>query len=234
MNEKILIVDDEKSLVESLEYALKKDGYQVLVAGNGLEALEKAREAKPDLVVLDVMLPGMDGLEVCRRLRNERAELPILLLTARDEEIDRVVGLELGADDYVTKPFSLRELTARIKAQLRRLHLFSNNEPPPETMQFGPLRIASFRREVFRGERKVELTPKEFDLLLYLARHPDHAMSRDLLIERVWGYDFCGDGKIVNVTVQRLREKLEDDPRNPSFIATVRGVGYRFDGKRPS
>ena len=234
MADKILIVEDEPTLLETLSYNLTRQGYQVIKAGDGQAALTMAREAAPDLIVLDVMLPVFDGFEVCRILRQEM-NVPILMLTARDDEIDRVVGLEMGADDYMTKPFSMREFLARVKAQLRRVRLIreeidSDQEAPREILRFDDLTIDLSRREVRLGEQILTTKPKEFDLLLFLARHPGHVLTRDLILERVWGWGFSGGSRTVDVHVRWLREKIEKDPAHPTRILTVRGSGYRFDG----
>lgn len=227
---KILVVDDEELILELLRFNLEKEGYQVCVAKTGQEALERVEKELPDLLVLDVMLPGMDGLEVCRVLRlNPRfQQIPIIMLTAKGEEIDTVLGLELGADDYMTKPFSPRELLARIKARLRRLN--SPEEAAVAQIIRGELRIdvTGFRVHV-RGE-ETELTPKEFELLRVFATHPGKVYSRDELLERIWGYEYDGDTRTVDVHVRHLRLKVERDPSNPEYIETLRGIGYRFKG----
>jgi len=232
--DKILIVEDEPTLLETLSYNLTRQGYLVVKAADGQAALTMARESTPDLIVLDIMLPVMDGFEVCRILRQEM-NVPIIMLTARDDEIDRVVGLEMGADDYMTKPFSMREFLARVKAQLRRVRLIreeidSDQETPREILRFDDLTIDLSRREVRLGEQVLTTKPKEFDLLLFLARHPEHVLSRDLILERVWGWGFSGGSRTVDVHVRWLREKIEKDPAHPTRILTVRGSGYRFDG----
>ncbi|MDR3600630.1 MAG: response regulator transcription factor [Desulfosporosinus sp.] len=225
----ILVVDDEEPILELLRFNLEKEGYQVCVAKDGQEALERVEKEQPDLLVLDVMLPGMDGLEVCRILRlNPRfQQIPIIMLTAKGEEIDTVLGLELGADDYMTKPFSPRELLARIKARLRRLN--AQEEAVAQIIR-GELRIdvTGFRVHV-RGE-ETELTPKEFELLRVFATHPGKVYSRDELLERIWGYEYDGDTRTVDVHVRHLRLKVERDPSNPEYIETLRGIGYRFKG----
>ncbi|OJX46949.1 MAG: DNA-binding response regulator [Chloroflexi bacterium 44-23] len=236
MAEKILVVDDEVSLQETLAYNLTKQGYEVETVGDGPAALEAARRLKPDLILLDIMLPGMDGFEVCRILRNEMST-PVLMLTARDDEIDRVVGLEVGADDYLTKPFSMRELIARVKAMLRRVRIireeFSATQiemADKSIYDFGDLRIDTGRREVRRDSQIVNTKPKEYELLFYLAKHKNQVLSRDQILESVWGWDYVGDSRTVDVHVRWLREKLEKDPGNPRRIITVRGAGYRFEG----
>jgi DNA-binding response OmpR family regulator len=235
MDNKVLIVEDEPILLETLEYNLSRHGYQVCTAADGPSAVEMARQEQPDLIVLDVMLPGLDGFEVCRILRPEMS-VPILMLTARDEEVDKVVGLEVGADDYMTKPFSMRELLARVKALLRRVRLdreelaAESEGASPERLTFGDLTIDLPRCEVLRGGEPLHLKPKEYDLLVFLARNRGIVLSRDLILERVWGWDYGGGSRTVDVHVRWLREKIEPDPANPSRIVTVRGVGYRFEG----
>ncbi len=235
MSEKILVVEDEPTLVETLEYNLSHRGYDVFTAMGGREALEVARREHPDLIILDLMLPGIDGIEVCRVLRQEM-NVPILMLTARDEEIDKVVGLEVGADDYMTKPFSMRELMARVKALLRRERLIreelsaEERVTQEETLRFGDLTVDRSRREVKRAGETLHLKPREYELLVFLARHRGMVLSRDLILERVWGWDYDGGSRTVDVHVHWLREKIEPDPKNPSRIVTVRGVGYRFEG----
>lgn len=236
MAEKILVVDDEVSLQETLTYKLEKEGYQVEVAGDGLTALELARSTNPDLVILDVMLPGMDGFEVCRTLRQE-TNIPVLMLTARDDEIDRVVGLEVGADDYLPKPFSMRELIARVKALLRRVRLIREEVGAaaqegnlPQIMTFGNLEIDMTRREVRLDGVVVPCKPKEFDLLTFLGQHKSRVVTRELILERVWGWGFMGDSRTVDVHIRWLREKIEIVPEKPERIITVRGAGYRFEG----
>lgn len=234
MTEKVLVVDDEIALLETLSYNLKKQGYDVLTAGDGLFALDLARKEKPDLIILDLMLPGMDGLEVCRVLRKEQ-NTPVLMLTARDDEIDRVVGLEVGADDYLTKPFSMRELLARVKAMLRRVRMMREEVLAPDAGESNVLRFGNFsldldRRELRIDNNVVSLKPKEYELLVYFSRHPKRAISRDTLLEKVWGWDYTGESRTVDVHVRWLREKIEQDPQNPVRIVTVRGAGYRFEG----
>ncbi|GAB4419328.1 MAG: response regulator transcription factor [Anaerolineales bacterium] len=235
MPETILVVEDEPSLQETLVYNLKKEGYTVEATGNGREALDLARQLKPDLIVLDLMLPGMDGFEVTRTLRKEM-NTSILMLTARDDEIDRVVGLEVGADDYLTKPFSMRELMARVKAQLRRVRLIreevaqQGSETAQETLIFKDLVINQTRREVTLNNTPLKLKPKEYELLLFLATHKGQMLSREFILERVWGWDYIGDSRTVDVHVRWLRQKIEHQPGKPERIITVRGGGYRFEG----
>lgn len=226
----ILVVDDEEPIQELLRFNLEKEGYLVRVAKDGQEALQHVKNDQPDLIVLDLMLPGMDGLEVCRKLRANPKfqQIPIIMLTAKGEEFDKVLGLELGADDYMTKPFSPRELLARIKARLRRPNL--QEETNEQIIIRGELRVdvTGFRVHV-RGE-ETELTPKEFELLRVLVAHPGKVYSRDELLERIWGYEYDGDTRTVDVHVRHLRLKVERDPSNPEYIETLRGIGYRFKG----
>jgi len=244
MARKILVVDDEEVLVETIAYNLEQAGYQVITAANGTSALQIARRETPDLIILDIMLPEVDGLEVCRQLRREgnTASIPIMMLTAKNEEIDKVVGLEIGADDYVTKPFGRRELLARVRALLRRssapltstaeehaLQEDSEKIPRPNReLVAGPLRIDLAGRRVHSRGEEFELQPKQFELLVYLVRNRGTVLTRDQLLHNVWGYDYVGDTRTVDVHVRWLREKLEEDPANPRLIQTVRGVGYCF------
>ena len=236
---RLLVVEDEPTLRETLEYNLTRQGYQVSTAVDGRQALETARREQPDLILLDIMLPGLDGLEVCRILRQEM-NVPIIMLTARTDEVDKVVGLELGADDYITKPFSMRELLARVKAALRRQRLVREEvaaeaqpavpRAQPRTMTFGDLTLDLGRGEVrLRGE-PLRLKPKEYELLVYLARNRGMVLSRDLILQRVWGWDYIGASRTVDVHVRWLREKIERDPSDPQRIVTVRGMGYRLEG----
>jgi DNA-binding response OmpR family regulator len=221
----VLLVDDEPTLVATLKYNLEREGYRVVTASDGEQALIAARNERPELIILDLMLPVMDGLEVCRILRRESSQ-PILMLTARGEEVDKVVGLELGADDYVTKPFGMRELLARVRALLRRTSAVEADEG----LVTGDLTFDLKRREVRRDGKVLELKPKEIDLLLYFARNRGRAFSREQLLREVWGYDFYGDSRTVDVHVSWLRQKIEAEPHRPSRLVTVRGVGYRFEG----
>ena len=235
MPETILVVEDEPALRDTLTYNLKKDGFTVEAVGDGRSALESARRLKPDLIVLDLMIPEINGFEVCRILRKEMPT-PILMLTARDDEIDRVVGLEVGADDYLTKPFSMRELMARVKAQLRRTRIMQEEltkttpEKKHEKLTFGNLVINLTRQEVLFDGEPLPIKPQEYQLLLFFAEHKGQMLSREFILERVWGWDFIGDSRTVDVHVRWLRQKLEDDPSNPIRIVTVRGGGYRFEG----
>ena len=233
MSEKILVVEDEPTLVETLEYNLSRQDYEVITAMDGLEALDLARREQPDLVVLDLMLPTIDGIEVCRLLRQEM-NVPILMLTARDEEVDKVVGLEVGADDYMTKPFSMRELMARVKALLRRERLIrqelATGTIDQQILASGDLTVDLSRREVKREGEILNIKPREYELLVFLVRHRGRVLSRELILERVWGWDYDGGSRTVDVHVHWLRERIEPDPKNPRRIVTVRGVGYRFEG----
>jgi two-component system OmpR family response regulator len=216
----ILVVEDEAKLAQFMELELKYEGYSVSVASDGLAGLAAARETNPDLIVLDWMLPGMSGPEICRRLRATGDKVPVILLTAKDEVGDRVAGLDAGADDYVVKPFSVEELLARVRAHLRR-----NQEEDPDRLEFADLSLDRSTREVYRGNRAIELTAKEFDLLEYLLAHPRQVLTRDQILERVWGYDFMGDSNIIEVYVRYLRLKLEAEGEK-RLVQTVRGVGY--------
>lgn len=241
--QQILLVEDDSTLLQTIAYNLERQGYDVHTATGGWEAVQTARRLeKLDLVLLDVMLPEIDGFEVCRILRQEMA-VPIIMLTARSDEVDRVVGLEVGADDYVTKPFSMRELMARVKANLRRVRLVREEmeqdgaeerektaPAPKEVLAFGDLSINIQRREVLLGDNVLPLKPREFDLLMFLARNRGTVLSRDLILERVWGWDYGGGTRTVDVHVRWLREKIESDSSNPNRIVTVRGIGYRFEG----
>jgi two-component system, OmpR family, response regulator VicR len=228
MEKKILVVDDEKPIADILQFNLKKEGYDVYCAYDGNEALTKVEEIQPDLILLDIMLPLRDGMEVCREVR-KKYDMPIIMLTAKDSEIDKVLGLELGADDYVTKPFSTRELIARVKANLRR-HQVIVSQPEAETesneIEVGSLVIHPNAYVVSKRGETIELTHREFELLYYLAKHIGQVMTREHLLQTVWGYDYYGDVRTVDVTVRRLREKIEDNPSHPTWIVTRRGVGY--------
>jgi DNA-binding response OmpR family regulator len=228
MSARILVVDDEPPIVDLLTYNLERANYQVLVARDGQEALELARREQPDLIILDLMLPRLDGLEVCRTLRRER-DVPIIMLTARDAEVDRVVGLELGADDYVVKPFSVRELIARVRSVLRRASP-RPVEPAAAVIRVGALAVDLARHEVRWGSRELALTAQEFSLLHDLARHAGQVLSREQLLEHVWGYDYYGDTRVVDAAVKRLRAKLREVAPKTQVIETVRGVGYKLLG----
>lgn len=236
MAERILVVDDEAILLETIAFQLERQGYEVVTSADGEDALNKAREHHPDLIILDIMLPKLDGFEVCRKLRQEM-NTPILMLTARDDEIDRVVGLEVGADDYLTKPFSMRELLARVKALLRRVRLIKEEtnfliEQKHEVLRFGGLVIDLNRHEIRQNNKVVNLKPKEYELLVCLAKHPGRVFSREFLLEQIWGWDFTGDSRTVDVHIRWLREKIEEDPSHPRYLITVRSAGYRFE-ERP-
>ena len=220
MSARILVVEDEAKLAQFIELELKYEGYEVQVARDGLTGLTTARENNFDLVILDWMLPGISGLEICRRLRLTGNKVPIILVTAKDEVSDRVAGLDAGADDYVVKPFSVEELLARVRASLRR-----TQEEDTDTLQFSDLKLNRSTREIYRGDRLIELTAKEFDLLDYLISHPRQVLTRDQILERVWGYDFMGDSNIIEVYIRYLRLKLEAEGEK-RLIQTVRGVGY--------
>lgn len=220
MTAHILLVEDEVKLARFIELELGYEGYQVSVANDGLSGITAARESNPDLLILDWMLPGLSGLEICRRLRTTGNKVPIILLTAKDEVSDRVAGLDAGADDYVVKPFSIEELLARVRAHLRR-----TQEENPDILQFEDLSLNRTTREVFRGDRAIELTAKEFDLLEYLLAHPRQVITRDRILEQVWGYDFMGDSNIIEVYIRYLRLKLEEN-NEKRLVQTVRGVGY--------
>ena len=223
---KILVVDDEKPISDIVKFNLDKEGYDVVTAYDGEEALEKVESEEPDLILLDLMLPKIDGLEVARQVRAKH-NIPIIMVTAKDSELDKVVGLELGADDYVTKPFSNRELVARVKANLRRQDQFQqSNEEVKNNIKIGPLVINSDSYSVTRDGAQLDLTHREFELLHYLAQHTDQVMTREHLLQTVWGYDYFGDVRTVDVTVRRLREKIEETPSNPQILVTRRGVGY--------
>lgn len=228
---KVLIVEDEKSISDIVKFNLTKEGFEVDTAYDGHEGLEKALNTNPDLVLLDVMLPSIDGFEICKRIR-ESSTVPIIMLTAKEEEVDKVLGLELGADDYITKPFGMRELIARIKANIRRTGFTEvTGEDPAKVQELGNLTIDMNRYEVRKNGIPLELTLREFELLKYLAESENKVFSREQLLEEVWGYEYYGDIRTVDVTVRRLREKLEDDSSDPKYIMTKRGIGYFF--RRP-
>lgn len=233
----VLVVDDEKPIVDILVYNLKKEGYNTLEANDGVTAVDIALNQKPDLILLDIMLPKMDGLTVCKKIRTT-LNIPILMLTARDEEIDKIVGLELGADDYVTKPFSVRELMARIKANLRKFeastnNIEGNNNSNKETkkIKIGDLSIDYDKFEVKVKDETIDLTLREFEVLKYLANQPGQVVTREVLLEKVWGYEYYGDIRTVDVTVRRIREKIEKDTSSPQILITKRGVGYYIASK---
>jgi two-component system OmpR family response regulator len=230
MASRVLVVEDDPNLLETLRYNLANEGYSVITSADGAEALEIARAEKPDLLVLDVMLPGLSGFEVCRILRKETT-VPILMLTARTEEVDRVVGLEIGADDYMTKPFSMRELMARVRAMLRRAAMTQTQPADTEgPLKIGDIEIDAARHQAYSRGSPLELTPKEFDLLAFLARNRGFVFNREQLLEKVWGYDYAGDTRTVDVHIRWLRRKIEADPSHPHHILTVRGAGYKLEG----
>lgn len=229
MGSKILLVEDDQNLLQVLNYNLTKEGYNVVTAIDGVEALEVARKCMPDLIILDIMLPKMDGFAVCRILRKEMS-MPILMLTAKDEEIDKVVGLEIGADDYMTKPFSMKELIARIRAMLRRAKMAEGKTFDKErAIRIQELEVDLARHRVTVGGSVLALKPKEFDLLAFLAKNKGIVLSREQLLEKVWGYDYTGDTRTVDVHIRWLREKIEANPSKPKLITTVRGVGYKLE-----
>ena len=227
-NAKILVVDDEQNIVDLVTAYLRQEGYDVYTAMDGLDALKAARAYKPDLIVLDIMLPGMDGLEVLSQLRRE-SEVYVMMLTAKSEETDKVIGLSVGADDYLTKPFSPRELVARVKAALRRYGQAGGGAGDSQVLAFKHLRIDAGARQVWKDDEPVELTAIEFDLLYALAEHRSRVLSREQLLERVWGHDFYGEARVVDVHLGHIRKKVEADPAKPELIVTVRGIGYRFE-----
>lgn len=244
---KIMVVEDEENIAATLKYNLVREGYEVATTGDGRHALEIFKQEKPDLVILDLMLPGMNGLDICRQIR-QVSIVPILIITAREEEVDKILGLELGADDYMTKPFNLREVIARVRAMLRRMEMLqvntlaatptdeaarpeakAANGQGPNQIKVGDLLINSNQHTVTLGDRSIVLKPKEFDLLAFLARHPGQVLTREMLLERVWDYDYTGGTRTVDVHIRWLREKIEPDPSRPRYIHTVFGVGYKLD-----
>lgn len=234
MEKKILIVEDEQNIVDILSFNLEREGYDTIEAYDGPTGLKLALEENPDLILLDLMLPGMDGFDVCRQIRQAGCATPILMLTAREEEADKVLGLELGADDYITKPFSMRELLARVKANIRRVTMVpaapQSEESDAAALKLGRITVDTERATVYKDGKALELTQREYDLIRYLASQPGKVFSREALMEHVWNYEgYVGDVRAVDVAVRRLREKLEDDPAVPRFICTKRGMGYYFD-----
>jgi two-component system alkaline phosphatase synthesis response regulator PhoP len=221
---KILVVDDEKNIVELIKFHLKKESYRIVEAYKGKDAIDLFRKEKPDLIILDLMLPDMGGFEVCKAIRKE-SKVPIIMLTAKGEEVDKILGFELGADDYITKPFSPRELLARIRAILKRFRMTPGDI---SEISMGPFRINTITREIYKGDKLIELKPKEFELLKLFITNPSRVFSRQYLLEQIWGYDYLGDTRTVDVHIRRLRQKIEDDADNPIFIRTVHGVGYKF------
>lgn len=233
MDKKILVVDDERPIVEILKINLQKENYIVFEAYDGEEAVSKAEMINPDLILLDVMLPKLDGFSVCRKIR-EKSSVPIIMLTAREEEVDKVLGLELGADDYMTKPFSVRELMARIKANMRRstpVAEAKDDDDEAAIIEVGCFKLDSNRYELYKNGNIIDLTIREFDLVKFLASQPNKIFSRQSLLERVWDYEYYGDERTVDVTIRRLREKIEDNPSQPQYIITKRGVGYYFQAR---
>ena len=235
MGKTILIVEDEQNIVDILSFNLGREGYDTLEAYDGPTGLQLALEQNPDLILLDLMLPGMNGFDVCRKVRESGSSTPILMLTAREEETDKVLGLELGADDYITKPFSMRELLARVKANIRRVSMPAPNSRPAaaagDTLRLGRVTIDREKAAVLKDGRPLELTQREYDLICFLAAQPGKVFSREALMEHVWNYEgYVGDVRAVDVAVRRLREKIEDDPAAPKFIVTKRGMGYFFGG----
>jgi DNA-binding response OmpR family regulator len=229
MGNKVLVVDDDANLLETLKYNLKKESYEVVTAVDGEQALELARKEKPDLILLDIMLPKLSGFEVCRILRKEMT-VPILMLTAKADETDKIVGLEIGADDYVTKPFSMRELIARVRAMLRRTQIIEARPTEHRSIRIGDIRIDISRHQALSFNTILDLTPKEFDLLAFLAKNKGLVFSREQLLEKVWGYDYAGDTRTVDVHIRWLRQKIEADASNPKHLITVRGTGYKLEG----
>ncbi|ARQ07404.1 response regulator transcription factor [Macrococcoides canis] len=231
MSQKVLVVDDEQSIVTLLQYNLEQSGFEVVTAFDGEEGLNKIFSEDPDIVVLDLMLPKMDGVEVCKAVRSEKNQVPILMLTAKDDEFDKVLGLELGADDYMTKPFSPREVTARLKAILRRSQALRQHESEKENKEIiiGKLKILPEHFEAYRNGELIDLTPKEFELLIYLIERQGRVITREHMLNSVWNYEFAGDSRIVDVHISHLREKIEENPKQPQYIKTVRGLGYKLD-----
>lgn len=234
MMKKVLVVDDESSIVTLLKYNLEEAGFQVITAADGREGLNYAVDEKPDVIVLDWMLPYLDGMEVCKELRLRKIQTPIIMLTAKGEEFDKVLGLELGADDYMTKPFSPREVTARVKAMIRRSALTSEHQKKnaDDNYTFGSLKVYPDRFEVLMNDQPLEFTPKEFELLVYLIENKNRVLTRDQLLSSVWNYDFAGDTRIVDVHISHLRDKIEENSRKPMYIKTIRGLGYKFEEPR--
>lgn len=225
---KILIVDDEKNIVDIIAYNLKKEGFEPIVAHDGEAGLSLALSEDPELIILDIMMPRLDGFEVCQRIRRQNIEVPIIMLTARVEEVDKVLGFDLGADDYVTKPFGVKELISRVKANLRRRGVQSSTSEKSAVLTFGDLTINPYLYEVKRDGEPIELTRREFELVKYMATQNDQVFSRENLLENVWGYEYLGDVRTVDVTIRRLRTKLEVNPNEPQYVLTKRGVGYYF------
>lgn len=233
MNKKVLIVDDERAIVDILNHNLKREGYETVQAYDGEEAIQKVNEEKPDLILLDVMLPKIDGFTVCKTIR-QKSNIPIIMVTAKEDVVDKVIGLELGADDYITKPFSVREVMARVKANLRKWDEIGTNaktttDEGQQLLSFGPLTLDTYKYEAKVSGKSVELTLREFELLKFLATQQGQVFSREELLEKVWGYEYFGDVRTVDVTIRRIREKIEENPSMPEFLATKRGIGYYFN-----
>jgi two-component system, OmpR family, alkaline phosphatase synthesis response regulator PhoP len=225
-DEKILVIDDEEHILELIKYNLENNNYKVIIATNGIEGLKLVKSELPQLVLLDLMLPGMDGYDVCKEIRKDGtvAHIPIIMITAKSEELDKILGLELGADDYITKPFSVRELLARVKAVLRR----TTAQKIDQSLKFGNITIDFQKHEVIKNDIKVELTLKEFELLEILIKNKGRVMTRDFLLDKIWGYEYIGETRTVDVHIRHLRQKIEDDDKNPRYVETIRGIGYRF------
>ncbi|HET7578872.1 MAG TPA: response regulator transcription factor [Bacillales bacterium] len=234
MSHTVLIVEDEVSILTLLEYNLAKAGYETITVCDGENAIQEVEKQQPDVLLLDIMLPKLSGLDVCKKLREKRCTMPIIMITAKDEEFDKVLGLELGADDYITKPFSPREVVARVKAVLRRMDLTANPDQGERKFTVGEIEIYPDRYETYDGEKEVVLTPKQFELLVYLAENKGRVLSREQLLNAVWDYEFDGDTRIVDVHVSHLREKLEQDTKNPAYIRTIRGFGYKLESPEES
>lgn len=230
--EKILIIDDEEHILELLKFNIKNAGYEVITANNGVDGANIAKEEKPDLVLLDLMLPGMDGYDVCKEIKRnkETSNTAIIMLTAKGEELDKILGLELGADDYITKPFSIRELLARVKAVLRR-SVNTNINEEEDYYENGRLKIDFERHEVLINKERIDMTLKEFELLEILVKNRGKILKREMLLDKIWGYEYIGETRTVDVHIRYLRKKIEEDDKNPKFIETIRGVGYRFNGQ---
>ena len=228
--EKILIVDDEENILELLNFNLKNAGYEVYTANNGEKALKLAKENKPNLVLLDLMIPGIDGLDVCKEIKRDKdlKETSIIMVTAKGEELDKILGLELGADDYITKPFSIRELLARVKAVLRRT--IAKEDEFEESYDNGRVKRDYFRREVLINNQKVEFTLKEFEVLEFLAKNKGRILNREIILDKIWGYEYIGDTRTIDVHIRYIRKKIEEDDKSPKLIETIRGLGYRFNG----
>ncbi|MFD3156480.1 response regulator [Haloimpatiens sp. FM7330] len=227
LDQKILVVDDEEHIRELIKYNLESNGYKVICAENGVKALEIAKEERPKLILLDLMLPGIDGYDVCKQIRGDKniSYIPIIMITAKGEEIDKILGLELGADDYITKPFSVRELVARVKAVLRR----TNVKVIDNNFIFGNVSIDFQKHQVLKNNKEIDLTLKEFDLLQILIQNRGKVMTREILLDTIWGYEYIGETRTVDVHIRHIRKKIEDDDKNPKFIQTIRGIGYRFN-----